>query len=59
MNEGLVASVVFLDDEADDKLLANLPEDDDRCSSYPYDLPPDIALIGCDSTNPKMLDKVM
>ena len=55
MNDGLVTAIVFANEEQDDKKPDNIHKDyDDH-----YNLPPDIALIGCASSDPKTLDKAL
>jgi hypothetical protein len=48
--KGLVAAITSLDDEA---------KVDDDPSDYPYDLPPDVALIGHFGSDPTTLDEAM
>jgi hypothetical protein len=55
MNEGLVAAIVFDDEVLDDEPLEDV-EDDFDC---PYDLPPDIALVGCSNGDPKTFDEAL
>ena len=55
MNDSLVTAVVFANKGQDDKEPDNIHEDyDDH-----YNLPPDIALIGYASSDPKMLDEAL
>ena len=55
MNNGLVIAVAFTNKEQDDEEPDNIHEDYDNH----YNLPPDIALIGYTSSDPKMLDRAL
>ena len=55
MNDGLVAAIVFDNKEQDNKEPENTHKDPDDH----YNLPPDIALIGYASRDPKMLDEAL
>ena len=55
MNDGLVAAIVFDNEEQNDEEPENIHKDPDD----PYNLPLDIALIEYASRDPKMLDKAL
>jgi hypothetical protein len=47
------------EDEPENKPVEEFIEDDDRCLEYPYDLLPDVALVGQHANDPMMLEKVL
>jgi hypothetical protein len=64
MNKGLVVALAIFEEEPDDKVtnvevIEEFIEDDDGCSNYLYDIPPNVALVGYYGKDPTMLDKAM
>jgi hypothetical protein len=64
MNEGLAAALAIFKEEPDDEVvnievIEEFVEDDDGCSDYLYDLPPDVALVGYYGKDLTMLDEAM
>ena len=55
MNNGLVTAIVLTNEEQDDEEPDNIHKDHDNY----YNLPPDIALIGYASSDPKTLDEAL
>jgi hypothetical protein len=61
MNKGLAALTTIFqeEDEPTNKPVEEFIEDDNGCSEYPYDLPPDVVLVGQHANDPMTLDKAL
>jgi hypothetical protein len=64
MNKGLAVALAIFKEKPDDEVanvevIEEFVEDDNGCSDYPYDLPPDVALVGYYGKDPTTLDKAM
>ena len=55
MNEGLAAAIVLDNEVQDDKAFKDVDEE----INSPFDLPPNIALVGFAPRDPRTLDKVL
>jgi hypothetical protein len=61
MNKGLAALATIFQEEGEpaNKPVEELVEDDNECPEYPYNLLPDIALVGQHANDPMTLDKAL